>query len=52
MEIEWTYSVNWRKEDTLGSARMEKASGGGLLPETFEVRCRIGEEGGRVFGAG
>ncbi|CAN0265290.1 unnamed protein product [Pylaiella littoralis] len=37
IEVEFTYSVLWRPEDTPFSARMDKLAGGGLLPETFEI---------------
>lgn len=37
IEVEFTYSVVWKEEDTPFSARMDKLAGGGFLPETFEV---------------
>ncbi|CAM9594393.1 unnamed protein product [Ectocarpus sp. 12 AP-2014] len=37
IEVEFTYSVVWREEDTPFSARMDKLAGGGFLPETFEI---------------
>lgn len=37
IEVTFTYSVHWRKDDTPFSERMEKLAGGGLLPGSFEV---------------
>ncbi|CAM9119615.1 unnamed protein product [Ascophyllum nodosum] len=37
IEVTFTYSVEWKKDPTPFSARMEKLAGGGLLPGTFEI---------------
>lgn len=37
IEVTFTYSVRWVKDNTPFSERMEKLAGGGLLPGSFEV---------------
>lgn len=37
IEVTFTYSVHWRKDNTPYNERMGKLAGGGLLPGSFEV---------------